>query len=294
MAISVLSMAAAFEIRSNRPLPGAHRAQGGWVRQWAGCAVMGIVNATPDSFSDGGKFASVDAAITHARYMASAGALVIDVGGESTRPGGTPVPAAEELRRVLPIIRSLSADGQVLISIDTYKSSVARAAVEAGAHLVNDVSGLGDPEMAATCGELGVPMVLMHMQGTPATMQIKPTYTDVVREVTEHLISRAEQAVAAGVPSVLVDPGIGFGKNLTHNRDLLRSMPLQAPWPTLLGVSRKRSIGEWSGEPDATKRDPGSIAAHLDAARRGIAMVRVHDVAGHVQALAVQAALLGL
>ncbi len=218
--------------------------------------------------------------------------MVIDVGGESTRPGGKPVPAGEELRRVLPVIRALADDGDVLISIDTYKACVAREAVIAGAHIVNDVSGLGDPEMAATCAGLGVPMVLMHMQGTPATMQISPSYADVVAEVTAHLVARSAIAVAAGVPSVLVDPGIGFGKNLTHNRDLLRSLPVEATWPTLVGVSRKRSVGEWSGEPDATLLDPGSIAAHLDAARRGVAMVRVHDVAGHVQALAVQSALL--
>ncbi len=262
------------------------------MREWQGCAVMGIVNATPDSFSDGGQFQSAEAAIAYARQLVNAGAMLVDVGGESTRPGGKPVPADEELRRVLPIISALAADGEVLISIDTYKASVAQAAIEAGAHLVNDVSGLGDPDMAATCGQLGVPMVLMHMQGTPVTMQVNPTYADVVAEVTAHLVQRAEIALAAGVSSVLVDPGIGFGKNLTHNRDLLRSMPLKAPWPTLVGVSRKRSIGEWSGELDSARRDPGSIAAHLDAARRGVAMVRVHDVAGHVQALSVQSALL--
>jgi dihydropteroate synthase len=253
---------------------------------------MGILNATPDSFSDGGQFSIHATAIAHARQMAAHGAMVLDVGGESTRPGGLPVPAEEELRRVVPIIEALSADGNVLISVDTYKASVARAAIESGAHIVNDVSGLGDPEMADTCAELGVPMVLMHMKGTPATMQQNPTYDDVVREVTDHLLQRADCAVQAGVPSVLVDPGIGFGKNAHHNLDLFRAMPVVGPFATLLGASRKRSIGEWSGVDEPAQRDAGSIAVHLDAARRGVAMVRVHDVAGHVQALAVQAVLL--
>jgi dihydropteroate synthase len=253
---------------------------------------MGIVNTTPDSFSDGGQFASDEVAVAHARRLVSQGATIVDIGGESTRPGGQPVPVDEELRRVLPVITALANDGNVLISIDTYKSAVAAAAVEAGAHLVNDVSGLGDPAMASTCGELGVPMVIMHMKGTPATMQNNPVYDDVVAEVSAHLAERADTATRAGVPSVFVDPGIGFGKTLVHNTALLRSLPIEGVFPTLVGVSRKRSIGEWSGVSDPALRDAGSIAAHLDAARRGVAMVRVHDVAGHVQALAVQAAIL--
>ena len=273
-------------------MPAGHQVAGFWVRRWQGCAVMGIVNTTPDSFSDGGQFPTDDAAVAHARRLVSEGAIVVDVGGESTRPGGQPVPMDEELRRVLPVIKALAADGNVIISIDTYKSAVAAAAILAGAHVVNDVSGLGDPAMAATCAELGVPIVIMHMKGTPATMQHNPVYDDVVAEVSTHLLERAAVAVRAGVPSVIVDPGIGFGKTLDHNRVLLRSLPIHGPFPTMVGASRKRSIGEWSGVSDPALRDPGSLAVHLDAARRGVAMVRVHDVGGHVQALAVQSALL--
>jgi dihydropteroate synthase len=255
---------------------------------------MGIVNVTPDSFSDGGRFSSQDAAIAHAHRLIGEGAFVVDLGGESTRPGAEPVPAGTELDRVLPVIRQLASEQTVMISIDTYKAEVADAALAAGAHLVNDVSGLSDPQMADVCARHGAPVVVMHMKGTPQTMQANPSYDDVVAEVTTHLIGRAERATAAGVPSVLVDPGIGFGKNLSHNMALLRAMPLTGPFPTLLGASRKRTIGDLSGEGRADRRDPGSLAIHLDAARRGVAMVRVHDVGAHVQAIRVQEAILDI
>jgi dihydropteroate synthase len=252
---------------------------------------MGIVNVTPDSFSDGGLFTSQQAAVAHARRLVGEGAALIDIGGESTRPGATPVSTDEELGRILPVIDRLKHD-DVIISIDTYKAEVADVALRSGAHVINDISGLNDPAMASTCAAHGAPMILMHMRGTPQTMQSNPHYEDVVREVTQHLRERAERAIAAGVPSVIVDPGIGFGKTLQHNLSLLRSMPLEVSYPTLVGASRKRSIGDLSGEGRTDRRDAGSIAIHLDAARRGAAMVRVHDVAGHVQALRVQAALL--
>jgi dihydropteroate synthase len=253
---------------------------------------MGIVNVTPDSFSDGGRFTSQQAAVAHARRLVSEGATFIDIGGESTRPGAVPVSVDEELGRILPVVDQLRHD-DVVISIDTYKSAVAEVALRHGAHLINDISGLSDPNMASVCAGHGAPMVLMHMRGTPQTMQNNPRYEDVVREVADHLQHRAGLAISAGVPSVFVDPGIGFGKTLQHNLSLLRAMPIAGSYPTLVGASRKRSIGDLSGEGRADRRDPGSIAIHLDAARRGVAMVRVHDVAGHVQALRVQSALLG-
>jgi dihydropteroate synthase len=251
---------------------------------------MGIVNVTPDSFSDGGDYEDVSVAIEHGLALMAAGADLVDVGGESTRPGSAGVPAEVELARVLPVVRAL-ADAGAWVSIDTRKPAVAEAAVAAGAHMVNDVTGLANPDMVAVCAELGVPAIAMHMKGDPVTMQLDPTYDDVVAEVSEWLDTRARQALDAGVPSVLVDPGIGFGKTLEHNLALLRSLDSLTPWPVVVGASRKRSIGELAGEPVAARRDPGSIAAHLFAIDRGAAIVRVHDVAGHVQAVRVWSAL---
>jgi dihydropteroate synthase len=227
--------------------------------------------------------------------MAEAGALLVDVGGESTRPGAEFVPAAEEQERILPVIESLVREGTVAVSVDTRKPEVARAALEAGAHLVNDVTGLRDPALRAVCAEYGAPAVVMHMQGEPGTMQRDPTYEDVAAEVFGFLREQATRALAEGVPGVLLDPGIGFGKTREHNLTLLRALPAlcAGEYPVLVGASRKRLIDYLAGVPDARDRDPGSIAIHLHAATTGASMVRVHDVPGHVQALRVWEAVRG-
>ena len=226
--------------------------------------------------------------------MLDAGALVLDIGGESTRPGAQPVSAGQELDRVLPMLRELSG-WNVVLSIDTHKPEVAQAALGAGAHLVNDVSGLRDPEMVRVCAGAGAAACIMHMQGEPRSMQTSPEYGDVVAEVFGYLHSQGHMALQAGVPGVLLDPGIGFGKTLTHNLELLRALSELTAGPdlVLVGASRKKFIGTLGGTEQAADRDPGSVAVHLHAARHGAAMIRVHDVAGHVQALRVQAALDG-
>ena len=226
--------------------------------------------------------------------MLDAGALVLDIGGESTRPGAQPVSAGQELDRVLPVLRELSG-WNVPLSIDTHKPEVAQAALGAGAHLVNDVSGLRDPGMVRVCAEAGAAACIMHMQGEPRSMQTSPKYQGVVAEVFGYLRSQGHMALQAGVPGMLLDPGIGFGKTLTHNLELLRSLAelTAGPDPVLVGASRKKFIGTLGGAEQAADRDPGSVAVHLHAARRGAAMIRVHDVAGHVQALRVQTALEG-
>ncbi|HRE02272.1 MAG TPA: dihydropteroate synthase, partial [Ilumatobacteraceae bacterium] len=192
---------------------------------------MGVVNVTPDSFSDGGLHADVDDAVAHAKLLATQGALVVDVGGESTRPGAGEVSVHEELARVVPVVERLAREASVLISVDTRKPEVAAQAVSAGAHLVNDVGGLRDPEMVAACADLGVPVVVVHMRGEPAQMQVDPRYDDVVAEVTAHLRDRAGHALAAGVADVMVDPGLGFGKTVEHNLALLRALPLAIDHP---------------------------------------------------------------
>ncbi len=261
---------------------------------WHGTAVMGIVNTTPDSFSDGGRHMSRDDAVAAGVAMFEAGALIVDVGGESTRPGSEPVGAAEQLRRVLPVISGL-ADNGVPTSIDTALPEVARAALEAGAWLVNDIGGLRDPAMLEVVAEAGAGAVALHMQGEPRTMQHDPAYGDVVSEVTDWLAAAGARAGVYGIDAVMLDPGIGFGKNLEHNLELLRQLPALCDrgWPVLVGASRKGLIGTLSGVHDPAARDPGSIALHLFAARMGASMVRVHDVPGHVQALSVQAGLAG-
>ena len=281
------------EIRFGRPVPGAEPSGDGFALRWRGTAVMGILNVTPDSFSDGGQYGDVDAAVGAGMVMAEAGALIVDVGGESTRPGAQPVPSEEELIRVLPVVEMLAAEG-VVVSIDTSKSDVARAALAAGAALVNDVRGLRDPGMRTACAEAGAPAVVMHMQGEPGSMQREPSYRDVVAEVAEFLRRAAERALADGVCDVVVDPGIGFGKRLEHNLALLRSLPrLAGDRPLLIGASRKRIVEHLSGEEEVRARDPGSLALHLHAASSGAAMVRVHDVGAHVQALRVWEGLRG-
>jgi len=256
---------------------------------------MGIINVTPDSFSDGGLYDDPRVALHHARELLAAGALLLDVGGESTRPGAAAVTVHEELDRVLPVIKGLRDDTGAVISIDTSKPEVAERALAAGTHLVNDVTGLGNPEMLTLCARAGAPAVIMHMQGEPGTMQLDPRYRDVVAEVRSFLTARARAALQAGVPDVMIDPGIGFGKTLAHNLALLRSLPelVATGYPVLVGGSRKRLIEALAGDSAPAERDPGSLALHLFAAAKGVAMVRAHRVGMHRQALAVWGALHG-
>ncbi|MFU8887610.1 MAG: dihydropteroate synthase [Trueperaceae bacterium] len=275
-------------LRSRRPLPGAERDGDGYLLRWHGCGVMGVVNVTPDSFSDGGRHLAPAAAVAAARAQWSAGADWIDVGGVSTRPGADPVAAEVEAERVVPVVRALrAAEPGARISVDTSDAGVARAAVEAGASLVNDVRGLRDAALRAACAELGVPAVVSHLRGEPATMQDAPAFDDVVAEVAAELRAARALALADGVPDVVLDPGLGFGKTTAHNRALLRATAGLAALggPLLVGASRKRSLGEVVGEPVPERRDAASVAAHLYAAARGAALVRVHDVPAHVQAL---------
>ena len=251
--------------------------------------VMGIVNVTPDSFSDGGDRYEAEAAIAAGREMLAQGADLLDIGGESTRPGAEPVGGEEELARVLPVIQAL-AEGGAVISIDSRHAAVVRAAVEAGARIVNDVTALtGDPEALATVAELQVPVILMHMQGEPRTMQADPRYADVVREVGDYLVERAAACEAAGVrrQDICLDPGIGFGKTVEHNLSLLRHLDELAArgYPLLLGASRKAFIGKLSRGEAPKERVAGSVAVALAAAERGAAILRVHDVAETAQAL---------
>jgi len=241
--------------------------------------VMGVLNATPDSFSDGGRYPDAGAAAEAARRMAAEGAAIVDVGGESTRPGAAPVDEEAETLRVMPVLERLR--GELPLSIDTRRASVARLALELGATLVNDVSAGRDPGMLPLVAERGAGIVLMHMRGEPGTMQEAPSYDDVVGEVEAFLIARAEEAVAAGVPRdrILVDPGIGFGKRLEDNVALLAALPRLAAhgWPVVVGVSRKRFLGELTGRAVGDRRD-GTTAAVTLAVFHGAAVVRVHDV----------------
>lgn len=259
--------------------------------------VMGIVNVTPDSFSDGGRYPGLDAALGHARRLIAEGADILDIGGESTRPGAAPVSEAEELDRVIPLITAIRAESAMPISIDTLKPAVARAAVAAGATIWNDVSALRGPAAPAVAADLGCTVVLMHMLGEPGTMQDDPRYDDVVAEVEAFLLARVEVALAAGVAreKLWLDPGIGFGKTLAHNLALLRALPrfVALGFPVLLGASRKRFIAAIDRTADADHRLGGSLAAALAGADAGVAAVRVHDVRETAQALAVNAAING-
>lgn len=277
------------ELRSLSPFPGSVRAGGVYSRRWRGTAVMGVINVTPDSFSDGGSLRDASHAIEHGRELARAGALVLDVGGESTRPGAEPVPEDVEAERVIPVVRALVREEVALISVDTSKPRVALESLRAGAHLINDVSGLRDPEMARVCSEAGVPVVIMHMKGEPKTMQQAPTYDDVVAEVHRFLRDASRRARDSGIPDVILDPGIGFGKRVEDNLALLRTVGELAKGGTkvLVGASRKGLIAALAGESRPSQRDPGSLALHLHAAASGVALVRAHDAAGHVQALRV-------
>jgi dihydropteroate synthase len=276
----------------------ASNTPGAGTRPWnPGPVVVGILNVTPDSFSDGGDFLDPEAAAEHAASMLDEGAGIIDVGGESTRPGSDPVPQEEEIRRVVPVIeRILAARPEAVISVDTYRSETAAAALEAGARIVNDVTALcSDPRIAPVVADAQCPVILMHMQGEPKTMQREPRYEDVVSEVRDFLRSRAEHAVSAGVRAedIIVDPGIGFGKNLDHNLALLRNLEavVDLGFPVLIGASRKRFIGSITGVEEAAVRVFGTVATTVLAYEKGATLFRVHDVRSNREALAVAEAV---
>jgi dihydropteroate synthase len=267
-----------FEIELDRPL------------------VMGILNVTPDSFSDGGAHDDPVSAVAWGERLVAEGADILDVGGESTRPGAEPVCAAAEISRTRPVVARF-AEGPVPVSIDTRHAEVAQACVDAGASIINDVSGFRDREMVATAAGCDAGVVIMHMLGDPGTMQKDPRYDDVVREVGGYLLAQATTLEAAGVARerIAIDPGIGFGKTTAHNLELLRRLPeiVELGFPVVVGASRKRFIGELTHVDEAGERLGGSLAAALDAAGRGANVLRVHDVGATVQALAMQAALDG-
>ncbi len=256
--------------------------------------LMGVVNVTPDSFSDGGRYPSEGTATAHALGLLRDGADILDVGGESTRPGADPVEAEEEMRRILPVITNLVSAGAV-VSVDTSKASVAKAALDAGAHIVNDVTAGGDPKLFRVVADAGAGLVLMHMQGTPRTMQTAPRYDDVVKEVGAFLLERAKAAQAQGVSAahIALDPGIGFGKTSQHNIDLIRGVPaLRAHgYPILMAASRKAFLGELTAEgdriPSPQDRLEATLGAHIAAAALGADIVRAHDIRQHRRAFAV-------
>lgn len=254
--------------------------------------LMGILNTTPDSFSDGGQHATRDAALAHGQSLIAAGAGILDVGGESTRPGASPVDAYEEIARTAPVIAALRAAGVTTpISIDTRKAAVAEAALEAGASMVNDVSGFTfDAALVPLCAARQVPVCVMHAQGDPQTMQQNPTYDDVLLDVYDFLSQRIADLTGLGIAKsrIIADPGIGFGKTMEHNLALLNRISLfhGLGVPILLGASRKRFIGTLSSAPDAAARGPGSIGVALAALAQGVQIIRAHDVAEHVQAIA--------
>lgn len=240
---------------------------------------MGILNVTPDSFSDGGKFADPTTAITHAKYMVAEGASIIDIGGESTRPGAAPLSDEEELARILPVIKQLIKDVSVPLSIDTTKPKVAEECLRAGAHLINDITGLSNPRMREVIAQYHVPAIIMHMQGTPQTMQHNPTYTNVISEIKTFFQERINLAHKAGISTVIIDPGIGFGKTLEHNLQILKHLHTFTTLhcPLLVGPSRKSFIGAITGLP-VNERLEGTLAAVSIAALNGAHILRVHDV----------------
>ena len=257
----------------------------------AGCLVMGVLNVTPDSFSDGGEFFDPGKAVEHGLKMAADGAAIIDVGGESTRPGSASVSANEQIQRVVPVIEALCEKTDMPVSIDTYKFEVAQAAVEAGAGMINDITALSDERMGELAAERQVPVVLMHIQGTPATMQIEPKYDDVVGEVLEFLLGRAKRAEKFGVSKdmIFIDPGIGFGKTTEHNLSLLRNIDkfVTAGYRVLVGTSRKRFIGQITGKEKPAERIFGTAATVALCAAAGVSIVRAHDVAEMVDVVKV-------
>ncbi len=249
----------------------------------AGCIVMGVLNITPDSFSDGGWFLDTEKAIEHGLRMAAEGAAMIDVGPESTRPGAESVSVDEQIARVTPVIKALSKKTNIPISIDTYNYDVAKAALDAGAAMINDITALSDERIGKLAAEQQTPVVLMHMQGTPATMQIEPKYDDVTEEVLRFLLDRAKRAEKFGIPRerVFIDPGIGFGKTLEHNLELLRNIDrfVQSGYRVLVGTSRKSFIGKITGKEKPADRIFGTAATVALCAAAGVSIVRVHNVA---------------
>lgn len=282
---------------SAKPVPRRLKLPGGHLSLGQATLIMGVVNVTPDSFSDGGLFVDRQAAVEQGLDLARQGAAILDIGGESTRPGSEPTPLAVELDRVLPVVRELKQRSGAIISIDTYKAEVAEAAIAAGADIVNDVTALkGDPAMAGLCAVSGAALVLMHMLGSPRTMQVDPQYQDVVAEVRDFLAAQAQVALAAGVApeAIVVDPGIGFGKTLAHNLALIRNLGALSGlgYPVLLGASRKAFIGRLTGRDKPGERLWGTVGAHVLGAALGADMVRVHDVAPLREALQVADAVL--
>jgi dihydropteroate synthase len=260
--------------------------------------IMGVLNITPDSFSDGGSFFSLQAAVDHGLALIAEGADIIDVGGESTRPGAQPVSENEELRRVVPAIRALRAKTDCLLSIDTSKADVASAALDAGANIVNDITGLrGDPKMHEVAREAGAGVVIMHMQGTPRTMQAAPSYANVTAEVGDFFRQSIARAISCGLDpmSIALDPGIGFGKTFAHNRELLHNLPAFRVWdrPLVVGVSRKSFLGALTGSPALSERFWPGVAMTSFCRERGARILRVHDVQPNREALRMTEAILG-
>jgi dihydropteroate synthase len=257
----------------------------------AGCLVMGVLNVTPDSFSDGGQFFDPGKAVGHGLQMVADGASIIDVGGESTRPGSAPVSTEQQMLRIVPVIEALCEKIDVPVSIDTYKYEVAKAALDAGASIINDITALSDERVGELAAERQVPVVLMHMQGTPATMQNEPKYDDVVSEVLEFLLDRAKRAEKLGILKnmIFIDPGIGFGKTTEHNLSLLKNIDkfVATGYRVLVGTSRKRFIGQITGKEKPADRIFGTAATVALCAATGVSIVRVHDVAEMVDVVKV-------
>lgn len=264
----------------------------------AGCVVMGVLNVTPDSFSDGGQFLDTDKAIEHGLKMAAKGATIIDIGAESTRPGAEPVTVDEQIKRVVPVIEALCKRTNVSISIDTNRNEVAKAALEAGAAIINDITALSDERMGELAAEEQVPVILMHMQGTPATMQIEPKYKDVVSEVRQFLLKKAKRAEQFGIPKerIFIDPGIGFGKTLEHNLLLLRNIDkfVTTGYRVLVGTSRKSFIGKITDKNEPADRIFGTAATVALCVAAGVSIVRVHDIAEMVDVVKVVNAIVSV
>ena len=261
----------------------------------AGTLVMGVLNVTPDSFSDGGRFLDKQRAIEHGLKMAADGAAIIDIGAESTRPGSKGVPADEQIKRAVPVIEGLCREIDIPVSIDTYNCEVAKAALEAGASMINDITALSDERIGRLAAEKNIPVVLMHMQGTPATMQKEPKYNDVVGEVLGFLLERAKKAEKFGIPKerIFIDPGIGFGKTTEHNLELLRNIDkfVSSGYRVLVGTSRKSFIGKITGKENPPDRIFGTAATVALCAAAGVSIVRVHDVAEMIDVLKVVSAI---
>ncbi|MHC5077200.1 MAG: dihydropteroate synthase [Planctomycetota bacterium] len=268
---------------------------GGQLDFSSGCIVMGVLNVTPDSFSDSGRFFDADKAIAQGIKMAQEGAAIIDVGGESSRPGAEPVSTKEQIRRAVGVIEGLAYETTVPISIDTYDAEVAKAALDAGASMINDITALTDEAMGELAADAQVPVVLMHMQGQPQTMQAEPKYEDVVQEVLEFMVERAKQAEQFGITKerIFIDPGIGFGKKLEHNLELLRNLErfVDTGYRVLVGTSRKSFIGTLTGKENPLERVFGSAATVAHCVAKEVLIVRVHDVAEMMDVVKVTNAL---